>query len=136
MSTTFSRAFFADFPKKIALWALYNWVHFEGRQWAQSDQQLPIGSKRLIQDSVARHYANLARLENVTRDKVSQIMDLSLLVPAIQEAILFLPAVDGGGDPINERHLRDVVAVLDWRSSGLFGAGPSIRTGDPRRRGP
>lgn len=32
----------------------------------------------------------------------------------IEEAILFLPAVEAGDDPVRVRQLRPVIAVLDW----------------------
>ncbi|MSR55905.1 MAG: hypothetical protein EXS09_21930 [Gemmataceae bacterium] len=69
----------------------------------------------LIRDGEVRDYADLARLGHVTRARLSQIMDLLLLAPAIQEELLFLPPVDGGDDPIHERQLRPIVAVLDWK---------------------
>jgi len=69
---------------------------------------------QLILDGVVRDYADLARLGHVTRARVSQIMDLLLLAPDIQQEILRLPAVETGGDPIHERQLREIVAVLDW----------------------
>ena len=40
--------------------------------------------------------AELARLGCVTPARITQIMDLLLLAPDIQEEILFLPAVEGG----------------------------------------
>jgi hypothetical protein len=43
-------------------------------------------------------------------------MDLLLLAPDIREMILSLPAVEAGDDPIHERQLRAIVAVLDWRT--------------------
>jgi hypothetical protein len=47
----------------------------------------------------------LADLGHVTRARVCQIMNLLQLAPDIQEAILFLPRVEGGRDPIKERRL-------------------------------
>ena len=69
--------------------------------------------EKLIRDGEVRDYADLARLGHVTRARLSQIMDL-LLAPDIQEAILFLPAVASGVDPMRERQLRQIVTVLDW----------------------
>jgi hypothetical protein len=46
---------------------------------------------------------------------MSQITNLLHLAPDIQEAILSLPPVEHGRDPITERELRPIVAVLDWR---------------------
>ena len=68
----------------------------------------------LIRDGVVRDYADLARLGHVTRARLSQIMDLLLLAPDIQEQILFLPAVETGDDPVTERELRRIVKVEDW----------------------
>ena len=46
---------------------------------------------------------------------MTQIMNLLLLAPDIQEDILFLPRTKQGRDPIRERHLRPIVTILDWR---------------------
>jgi hypothetical protein len=68
----------------------------------------------LIRDGVVADYAELARLGHVTRARMSQIMSLVHLAPDIQEAILFLPRVTSGKDPITERDLRSVVAIPEW----------------------
>ena len=70
---------------------------------------------KLIADGEVRDYADLARLGHVTRARLSQIMDLLLLAPDIQERILFLPAVESGEDPVHERQLRRIVTTMDWR---------------------
>ena len=41
-------------------------------------------------------------------------MNLLHLAPAIQEAILFLPRVTAGPDPIVERNVRPVAAQVRW----------------------
>jgi hypothetical protein len=46
---------------------------------------------------------------------LTQSINLQNLAPDIQEQILFLPAVEVGDDPIHERQLRPIAAVLDWR---------------------
>ena len=71
--------------------------------------------ERLIRDGHVRDYAELARLGHVTRARLSQVMNLLNLAPDIQEAILFLPPVTQGQDPIYERQLRPIMAVLDWK---------------------
>ena len=68
----------------------------------------------LVRDGRVNDYAELARLGHVSRARLSQILSLTLLAPDIQEAVLFLPRVDSGRDPITERDLRPIVAVLDW----------------------
>ena len=59
-------------------------------------------------------YADIARLGHVSRARASQIMGLLNLAPDIQEALLFLPEITRGRDTITERHLRPVVAIVDW----------------------
>ena len=59
-------------------------------------------------------YAQLSSLGHVSRARVTQIMNLLLLAPDIQEDILFLPPIEKGNDPITERHLRPIVVQVDW----------------------
>ena len=70
---------------------------------------------RLIKDGEITNQAELARLGHVSRARVTQIMNLLLLAPDIQEEILFLPRTQGGRDPIREIMVRPIAAVLDWR---------------------
>jgi len=42
-------------------------------------------------------------------------MNLNLLAPDIQEALLHLAPITGGRAPITERDLRVIAAVVDWR---------------------
>ena len=70
---------------------------------------------RLIKDGEITDQAELARLGQVSRARVTQIMNLLLLAPDIQEAILFLPRTHEGRDAIRERHIRPITTVLDWR---------------------
>ena len=58
--------------------------------------------------------ADIAHLGNITRARVTQIMNLLTLAPDIQEAILFLPRTIKGRAPVTERTLRDVAAMPDW----------------------
>ena len=83
--------------------------------------------EKLIRDGDVRDYADLARLGHVSRARLSQIMDLLLLAPEIQEEILFLPAVSAGDDPVHERQLRPIVAVLDWGKQRRLWAGLSSK---------
>lgn len=76
---------------------------------------LAIRFEQLIRDEEVRDLAEIARLGHVTRARVTQIMNLLHLAPDIQEAILFLPRVEQGRDPITERDLRPVAALPDWR---------------------
>ena len=56
----------------------------------------------------------VSRLRCVSRARVSQVLNLLCLAPDIQEAILFLPEVESGRDPVGERDLRGVCAELEW----------------------
>jgi len=70
---------------------------------------------RLINEGEITDQAELARLGQVSRARVTQIMNLLLLAPDIQEDILFLPRTVSGRDPIRERHIRQITTALDWR---------------------
>jgi hypothetical protein len=83
--------------------------------WVSKLMALAIRLDGLVRDGVVTDQAELARLGHVTRPRVTQIMNLLHLAPDIQEALLFLPRVERGRDPIQERHLRPIVAVPDWR---------------------
>jgi hypothetical protein len=79
--------------------------------------------EKLIRDGEVRDYADLAGLGHVTRARVTQVMNLLNLAPDIQEAILFLPSVEAGDDPVHERQLRPIVKVLDWGKQRRMWAG-------------
>ena len=72
---------------------------------------LAIRFEGLLRNGTIRDYAELARLGQVTRALMTQIMKLLDLAPDIQEQILFLPSIKG----LNERNLRPVVCRVDWR---------------------
>ena len=67
-----------------------------------------------LRDGVVTDCAELARAGHVTRARITQLMDLNLLAPDIQAAILSLPRPTQGRDPIRERHLRPISALSDW----------------------
>ncbi|MGE0759482.1 MAG: hypothetical protein AB7F89_21275 [Pirellulaceae bacterium] len=75
---------------------------------------LAIRFDRMIRDGVVADQSELARLAHVTQPRMTQIMNLLNLAPDIQEALLFLPRVEQGKDPVTERELRAVVAEVDW----------------------
>ena len=76
---------------------------------------LAIRLEGLIATGHVLSYADLARLVGVSRARLTQIANLTLLAPDIQEAILFLPPVVKGQEPITARHLRPLVAQPDWQ---------------------
>jgi hypothetical protein len=56
----------------------------------------------------------LAAELGISRARLSQIMDLLLLAPDIQEELLFLPRTVEGRDPITLRAMRYVCATPIW----------------------
>ena len=75
---------------------------------------LAIRFERLVQTGEIASYAELARLGHVTRARMTQIMAFLHLAPDIQDALLNLPPVEGGRDPITERDIRPILATVDW----------------------
>jgi hypothetical protein len=68
----------------------------------------------LVREGVVSDYAELARLGHVSRARITQIMNLLLLAPDVQEAILFLPKTTRGRDPVRIRHLQPIALTTDW----------------------
>ena len=75
---------------------------------------LAIRYDQLLQAGHVRDYQELSQLGQVSRARITQIMNLSLLAPDIQEAILFLETGKSGSNPISERDLRPIVAHTSW----------------------
>lgn len=73
--------------------------------------------REVVQTGVATGYADLARLGHVTRARVTQIMNLLILAPDLQETISCWPPIMSGKDPISERRTRVVVAELEWKKA-------------------
>jgi hypothetical protein len=75
---------------------------------------LAIRLDQLIRDGVVADQAELARLGQVTRARLTQIMNLLSLAPDIQEAVLFLGPTTSGRCVLHERGLRLLAAIYDW----------------------
>ena len=75
---------------------------------------LAIRFEELLRDGQIADQSELACVAHVTQPRMTQIMNLLHLAPDIQEAILRLPRVLEGRDPITERHLRPIVRIVDW----------------------
>jgi len=76
----------------------------------------PIGPHSSVTRSgELQDWAQAARLVGVTRARMTQIANLLLLAPKIQEGILNLSHVTRGQDPVTERSLREVAAQADWQ---------------------
>lgn len=75
---------------------------------------LAIRFEGLLRAGEVGDYAELARLGHVTRARVTQIMNLLNLAPDIQEALLFLPAVEEGRALLAEWQVRPIAAEVEW----------------------
>ncbi|MCG8402467.1 MAG: hypothetical protein MJA84_12885 [Firmicutes bacterium] len=76
---------------------------------------LAIKLDHYVQSGFVKDYAELARVGHVSRARITQIVNLNLLAPDVQEALLDLPKTMRGRDPIRERHLRSIAAEPDWQ---------------------
>ena len=72
---------------------------------------LAIKFQDMVDRGEVRDYADLARLGYVSRARLTQIMNLLLLAPDIQEQLL-LPESPTAN--VREPHLRRIVDVADW----------------------
>src|SRR5688572_5812145 len=68
-----------------------------------------------IRDGLVADQAELARLGQVTRARLTQIMNLLWLAPDIQEEILFLPTIELGRTQLTERQLRSISVTPNWK---------------------
>jgi hypothetical protein len=75
---------------------------------------LAICYQELARERKLRSYEELAKLGRLTRSRVSLILLLTNLAPAIQEELLFLPKVISGPERITEEQLRSIAKVIDW----------------------
>lgn len=81
-----------------------------------------------IQRGVVRDRAEVARRLGLTRARVTQLLDLTLLAPDIQAAVLALDSVDGV-EPLGERSLRTVAHAGPWhvqRVQWMVAYGPDL----------
>ena len=69
--------------------------------------------ERLIHTGRVEHRAAAARALGLSRARVTQLLDLTLLAPDIQREILFAEAVDGV-EPFCERDVRPIVREWEW----------------------
>ena len=77
---------------------------------------LAIHFEDLIRQGVVTDYADLARLGHVTRARVTQIMNLRLLAPEIQEELLFLPRAIAGDSQYQLRDFQMIATDYDWQN--------------------
>lgn len=75
---------------------------------------LAIQFQDMIERGEARDYADLARLGCLSRERMSQIMELIWLAPDIQQEILGFPATRTSRFPVSEAAVRRIAANLRW----------------------
>ena len=75
---------------------------------------LAIRFEGLIADGTVCDYSEMAELAQVSRARITQIMNLNLLSPKLQETLLFLPLVENGRDSITLKELQLVCLEADW----------------------
>jgi hypothetical protein len=75
---------------------------------------LAIRLDHLIKTGQVADQAELSRVGHVSRARLTQIMDLNLLTPDIQEQILFIELYESKFARIPERQFRLVASKLNW----------------------
>jgi osmotically-inducible protein OsmY len=75
---------------------------------------LAIKLEELLNDGTVRDYADLARLGGVSRARITQIMNLRLLAPDIQEKLIFHERVHSAKDTVKLRDLQAAVRDALW----------------------
>jgi hypothetical protein len=76
---------------------------------------LAIYYEDLIRRGHVHDYAEIATLGHVTRARVTQIMNLRLLAPPIQEQLLNLSRIIGGRDRWSLRDFQSIALEHDWQ---------------------
>lgn len=77
---------------------------------------LAIYYEDLIRKGHVHDFAEIATLGHVTRARVTQIMNLRLLAPDIQEELITLDRVIKGRDALSLRQFQTIALDNDWRS--------------------
>lgn len=81
----------------------------------------------LIRTGVIADYAEIARLTGFTRARITQMMDLTLLAPDIQEQILIWPRVKGERSAPSEKRVRKIAGIVVWGEQRKAWAGTKHR---------
>ena len=76
---------------------------------------LAISFDQMLRSGQVDDMAALAHLGQVSRARLTQIMNLLLLAPDIQEAILNLPQTANGRDCITIRKMQAIALKPDWQ---------------------
>jgi hypothetical protein len=87
--------------------------------------------QRAIEAGVFLDRASVADRVRLTRARVTQLLDLLLLAPDIQSAVLDLQAIDGV-EPIAEHSLRPLTRPMSWDEQRALWS--NLQPAAPRRR--
>ena len=87
--------------------------------------------QRAIDSGAFGDRADVARRLRLSRARVTQLLDLLLLAPDIQDALLHMEAIDGA-EPMTERILRPLAALVSWTEQRT--RWEPLAGGRPRRR--
>lgn len=80
---------------------------------------LAIKMQGMVDRGEVRDNAELARLAQVSRARMTQIMNLNLLSPQLQERLLFFEPVEGGRDTVTLKGLQRVCLEVNWKRQVL-----------------
>ena len=75
---------------------------------------LAIRFQDMVDRGEVRDYAEIARLGYVTRARLTQIMNLLLLAPELQEEIMAIPTQLVDNRTVAEQRIRQVTKVVLW----------------------
>lgn len=68
--------------------------------------------QKLLDEGAVRDYAEIAALTGVTRSRLTQIMNLTVLAPEIQQALLYFPLT---ARKQTERAVRKIAECMLWQ---------------------
>ncbi len=69
--------------------------------------------ERMVNSRKVESFTDLAMKSGLTKARISQLMDLTLLAPDLQRVIMRLQSTDGI-EPVTERGIRKLVNVVGW----------------------
>lgn len=72
----------------------------------------------LIEQGAVKDYAEIAKMAQMSRARVTQILTLKFLAPDIQEHIAMLPQ-SHGTDRISEKKIRRIAMIPEWAMQRL-----------------
>ncbi len=90
---------------------------------------LAIKFESMVKRREVTDFADIARLGYVTRARLTQIMNLLLLAPTIQEEILQMERQPLENRAVSERNMRAVANFAEWNRQAIVWARLKTRAG-------